>query len=285
MSKFHNHPVQVELDSEDIWTILKLFRDGELAVLSPELEQRFVIGYHMACIREAKIKKAEEHDNEPIPIEEALEVAESSCLPEGAINAAWLEYLNHINQTETIKYYEPISYPAFVEVLEIFAEYVDKQDRPAVLAGGACLKLSKFDWQEQNFNQGIEELQEIKAELEANEEELPKPYRVDAVDLSIKALCQIRDEFEQGNEPPSAGNDAPPPSSVILLDQGAEAAFRAIKNAMNDLHSVHKREFQVVQEHNELEYPLGESLAEGKMQATCSMLEILDNIEEKFKLK
>lgn len=300
MSKFHNDPmISVELNYEELWEILKLFRDGELSVLSPELEQRFIMGYHEANVANVKSDKGQRFAENPIGIEEALEVAETSNLPEDAINAGWLEYLAQIQLDTNVKNYEPISYPRFVEVLEIYAQRKRLSDPAGMLLSPSGLKLNMNDWEAQNFNQGLEELQEMKAELEADET-IPQHLRVEAVNLSIKAIEEIVRELDAQNvqqpqrflrEYPipigttTADPEDPNSSSLILMDMDARAAFRAVKRAVEDLHEVYKADFEKIQAANELEIPLGETLEEGRMQATCSMLNHLDTIEEKFKLK
>lgn len=295
MSKFHNEPVAVELSIEEIWTVLKLFRDGELTILPPELEQRFIMGYHLASIKHHKTKTAQTFEENPIDIEQALEVANSSPLPEGAINAAWLDYLEQISASQTVKYYEPIDYPRFVSMLEIYVEHADQEETPLLLVSGEILKLNTNDWESQNFNQGLEELQEIKAEIEGAELEIPQAFRVDAIDLSIKAITEISQALERDTirsdgtlsfeELPADAFKDPPPTELILLDQDAKTAFRAVKNAFQELHKAYQDEFKTVQEKHDIDNAtLGETLAEGKLQAIVNVMEIIDDIEEKFKM-
>lgn len=295
MSKFHNNPVAVELSIDEIWTVLKLFRDGELTVLPAELEQRFIMGYHLASVEQQKAKTAKAFEENPIDIEQALEVAHSSPLPEQAINAAWLDYLQQISASHTVKYYEPIDYPRFVSMLEIYVEHADQEKTPALLVGGEILKLNTNDWESQNFNQGLEELQEIKAEIEGAELEIPQVFRVDAIDLSIKAVNEIRKALENKNirsdgtlsfaESPADAFKDPPPTELILLDQDAEAAIRTIKTRLQKLLKIYQADFKKVQDEHDFDKEmLPATLEEGRLQAIVNVLTIIGGVEELFKI-
>lgn len=226
MEKFHKNMVRVTLTMDELWTILKLFRDGEEVTLTPDLEQKFIRAYH------------------------------ETKLPAG--NAETLRQDNR---------------PTLFSV------------RPAQYGIG------KDFWELENFNQGLEEMRELKANLEAEEIEpgdIPLLARVEAVDLSIKAIEAVRQEFEKANaELPEAvlGAIETPPSNIIELVHEERAIYKAVKDAFQRLHEAYKADFERLLEENEAALPLGSTIEEGKVIAIKEILQIIDNLEAQFNMR
>ena len=279
MKKFHNKPVNVSLNHDEIWTMLKVFRE-EFADLTPELEERFILAYHAANLANVKADTADFYEKSPIDIEEALEVAESCELTETAINAAWLEYLNKINTNSSIKYYEPVPYPDFARVLETFWNHYDNTPRLKEIADGLetlPFEIKPADWEGENFERGLEEMKELYAGLQAEEIKeatLPIAYRVEAVNLSIRAIQEVKEAFAA-----ESVAQAESPSNIVQIEPSGRAMFQTIRRRVVELINDFEQGLSQLHQDNDLETPIGDTVQEGKVKGATAVLNMLDQMQ------
>lgn len=256
-----------------------MFRE-EFAVLTPALEERFILAYHAANLANVKADTADFYEKSPIDIEEALEVAENCELTETSINAAWLEYLAKINMSSSIQYYEPIPYPDFAKVLETFWHHFDNTPRLKEIADNLetlPFEVKPADWEGEDFERGLEEMKELYAGLQAEEiknAELPIKYRVEAVNLSIRAIQEVKEAFDAEK---IAQDDTP--SNVVQIEPSGRAMFRDIRNRVVELINDFEQGLSQLHQDNDLEVPLGDTVQEGKVKGATAVLNMLDQMQ------
>ena len=256
-----------------------MFRE-EFAVLTPALEERFILAYHAANLANVKADTADFYEKSPIDIEEALEVAENCELTETSINAAWLDYLAKINTNPNIQYYEPIPYPDFANVLETFWHHFDNTPRLKEIADGLetlPFEIKPADWEGENFERGLEEMKELYAGLQAEEIKeatLPIAYRVEAVNLSIRAIQEVKDAFDAEK---IAQNDNP--SNVVQIEPSGRAMFREIRRRVVGMINEFESDVEKMHEDYDDVGPIGDTVQEGKVKGATAVLNMLDQMQ------
>ena len=285
MKKLHNNTVQVHLDDDDIWTMLKLFRDGELIKLAPELEQRFILAYHESKLKVLKAEKNEKHLEMLPDIDEMLEVAETYKFSDVAIQAAWEAYVQAIAECEEVKYYEPLPYLRFAAVLNEFVKNYDMT--PALKRISREIETLPFeiklaDWNFEDFERNLMEMQELQANLQDADIEknaLKLGNQIEAVTMSIQAITTVRDAYNHA----ATVEEEPELNNVLEFEKSPLGTYSSIRQQIMNLHAEFEEDLEHLQESNEMELPVGDTIQEGKLQGVRAVLALLTEMENKFK--
>lgn len=283
MKKLHNKPVQVPLTEDDIWTLLKLFRDGEETRVAPELEAKFITAYHQAKLASLKEEKATHYIENTPDIEEMLGAAENFMFADNALIAAWDAYILAIQECDAVTHYEPLPYQTFASVLNEFVKNYDMtpaMERIAREAETLPFELKASDWTKKQIEQALVELQEMKAGLHDPESSkvVPVRNRVQAIDTSIKAIETVRDAYEHAIDCPD-----PYANKIIEIEPTARAAWAQIKNKIQALHRQYTEDLEHLQAQNEMGLPIGDTIQEGKAQGVFAVLALMSELEDNFK--
>lgn len=283
MKKLHNQPVQVTLTDAELWTMLKLFRDGEFSEIAPELEQKFILGYHAANLQAQKIKIANQYVEREPDNELVLKIFEDFDGAETAINRAWDDYVRRIAEAPEIKHFEPLPYAGFVQVLkDLVAEMHEPPAASSSSAQKDLIKINKADWEGEDFTKSLEEMHEYYAGLLAEEQQqaVPLSYRISAAKLAIRCIEYIWAVLasQEPAQKPING-----PGKFIKLDPPPWAIYIEIRKLIKDLCSEFKEDLEYLKEVNELELPIGDTIQEGKVRGAEAILEMLTTIEPKFR--
>ena len=284
MKKLHNQPVQVTLTDNELWTMLKLFRDGEFSEISPELEQKFILGYHAANLQAQKAKIANQYQESTPDIEDMLQISEDFESAETAVNLAWDDYLRRIAEASEIKHYEPLPYPVFAQVLKVFIKDLHEPLVASTSPAQKCLlSINKTDWDGEDFNKSLEEMREYCAGLLAEEQQehtVPLNYRINAAKLSIRCIEYISAGLALKQAPQAPETS---PSNIIELEPSPWAIYIEIRKHILNMCQEFKEDFEHLKEVNELELPIGDTFQEGKLRGVEAVLDMLTAIEAKYK--
>ena len=125
------------------------------------------------------------------------------------------------------------------------------------------LNLPITEWEHQNFDQAIEELKELEADLENVAIDLSLIHRTEAIKLALKALETIKSAVE----------------APFLTDEMETRyqVFSEIYQLIEKLRDEYHEDLQELNSQNELELPLGETIQEGKLMAVKEVLYLLKN--------
>lgn len=284
MEKFHNNVVQVPLTEENIWTLVKLFRDGELIKVAPELEAKFIAAYHESKLAEIKAAKAQRYIENTPDIEEMLAAAENFSFADTALLAAWDAYVLAISECDDVELYEPLPYERFAAVLNVFVQNYDMTpaiERIAREAETLPFEIKASNWTKEELRRAMEELQEMQANLqsaEISEKAVELKNRVQAVKTSIKAIEAVRTAFEHAIECADA-----PPDKIIELEANARVAWAQIRSKIQALYKEFEEDYEHLKEHNEMELPIGDTIQDGKVRGVRAVLALMDELEDCFK--
>lgn len=272
------------LTEEDIWTLLKLFRDGEPIKLSPELEQKIISAYHESKLANLKAEKAQKYIEETPDIEEMLAAAENFSFADTALLAAWDAYVLAISESDKVRHYEPLPYERFAAVLDVFVKNYDMTpaiERIAREAETLPFEIKASNWTKEELRRAMEELQEMQANLqsaEISEKAVELKNRVQAVKTSIKAVDAVRVAFEHAIECADVY-----PDKIIEIEPTARVAWAQIRNKVNQLYQEFTEDYEHLKEQNEMELPLGDTIQDGKVRGVRAVLALMDELEESFK--
>ena len=284
MEKLHNNVVQVPLTEENIWTLVKLFRDGELIKVAPELEAKFIAAYHESKLAEIKAVKAKRYIENTPDIEEMLAAAENFSFADTALLAAWDAYVLAISECDDVQHYEPLPYERFGAVLNVFVQNYDMTpaiERIAREAETLPFEIKASDWTKEELRRAMEELQEMQANLqsaEISEKAVELKNRVKAVKTSIKAIETVRNAYEHALDCNESS-----PSNIIEIEPTSRSTFQEVKKHVQRLYNEFTEDFEHLKEHNEMELPIGDTIQDGKVRGVRAVLAVLEELEPNFK--
>lgn len=285
MKKLHNNTVRVHLNDDEIWTMLKMFRDGELIKLAPELEQRFILAYHEAKVKNMKAAKSDKYLELQPDIDEMLEVAETFQFSDIAIQAAWDAYVQAVAECDEIQHYEPLPYLRFAAVLNEFVKNYDMTPALQKIARETetlPFEIKLSDWVFEDFEKNLLEMQELQANLQTADIEtnaLKLGNQIDAVNMSIQAISTVRDAYNHA----ATVEEEPELNNVLEFEKSPLGTYSSIRQQIMNLHAEFEEDFEHLQESNEMELPVGDTIQEGKLQGVRAVLALLTEMENKFK--
>ena len=278
MKKLHNKSVQVDLTDNEIWTLLAMFRDGEMIKPGAGLEQKLITAYQdskLSTLRDSKLLEA----SKGLPdLDTMLAANEGFTVADTAIVAAWDAYIMAITECDSILHYEPLPYDVFVMVLKKFAENYDMSQAMRRIAEEVQIlpfEIRPADWIHENFKQAIEELKELEANLQGGDfigSGVPEMRRVEAIGLAIRCVNKVQAAIKPANE-----------NNVIEIQPNRYAVFSDIRQHIQGLKEEYAEDFDKLREENVLEIPLGDTLQEGRLQGVAAVLDLLAQIEEKYR--
>ena len=278
MEKLHNKSVQVDLTDNEIWTLLAMFRDGEMIKPGAGLEQKLITAYQdskLSTLRDSKLLEA----SKGLPdLDMMLAANEGFTVADTAIVAAWDAYIMAITECDSILHYEPLPYDVFVMVLKKFAENYDMSQAMRRIAEEVQIlpfEIRPADWIHENFKQAIEELKELEANLQGGDfigSGVPEMRRVEAIGLAIRCVNKVQAAIKPANE-----------NNVIEIQPNRYAVFSDIRQHIQGLKEEYAEDFDKLRKENVLEIPLGDTLQEGRLQGVAAVLDLLAQIEEKYR--
>lgn len=144
MSESHEENIFVALSQDELWTILKLLRDGEATEISKSLETKIIMAYHDINIRLWEKDQLEHSETKQQPIFD---------FPQIAVDKAWEIYLKKLSKTKNL-----ISHDDFKIVLHNFymSTFVKKDKKRiamflAILGVGLKNLQSEYELQAEKF--------------------------------------------------------------------------------------------------------------------------------------
>ena len=278
MEKLHNKSVQVDLTDNEIWTLLAMFRDGEMIKPGAGLEQKLITAYQDSKLSTLRDNKLLEAQKDLPDLDTMLAANEGFTVADTAIVAAWDVYIMAITECDSILHYEPLPYDVFVMVLKKFAENYDMSQAMRRIAEEVQIlpfEIRPADWINENFKQAIEELKELEANLQGGDfigSGVPEMRRIEAIGLATRCVNKVQDAIKPANE-----------NNVIEIQPTRYAVFSDIRQHIQGLKEEYAEDFDKLREENVLEIPLGDTLQEGRLQGVAAVLDLLAQIEEKYR--